>query len=61
LFAESLKLNFPVLVPTDLGENVTDVVQLPPAARVLGLIGQFELTPKSVELLVMELMVSAAD
>jgi hypothetical protein len=39
LFAESLKLRVPVRTPVALGENVTDAVQLAPAARVFGLMG----------------------
>ena len=55
LFAESLKLSVPARPPVAVGENVTDAVQLAPAARVFG---HVVLTLKSVELLVTELIVT---
>lgn len=61
LLAPSLKLIVPVRVPVACGEKDTDAVQLPPAASVLGLIGQVEVTVKSLELLVIEVIFSEVD
>ena len=59
LLAPSLKRSVPVRAPVAFGENVTDAVQLLCADRVLGLIGHVEVTPKSVEPLVIEVIFSA--
>jgi hypothetical protein len=48
----------PILEPCALGEKVTDAVQLAPAASVLG---QLELTRKSLRLLVTLVIVSDVD
>jgi hypothetical protein len=61
LLALSLNLSVPVLDPTALGENESDARQLAPPASVVGVSGQFELTGKSVALLVMLLIVSGED
>jgi hypothetical protein len=58
--ALSLKLSVPVLVPTAVGENVTDAVQLLPAPSVFGLSGQLDVTPKTVVPLVMLVIFRAA-
>src|SRR6266487_1479925 len=61
LLALSTKLSVPVLVPVAVGLNVRVVVQLAPAAKILGRMGQVELTRKSPRLLVTLLIVKAVD
>jgi hypothetical protein len=61
LFALSLKLRVPDLVPVALGEKVTEAVQLAPAASVLGLRGQVEVNEKSLRLEVILVMDSVVD
>lgn len=61
LLALSAKLKVPLRVPSALGEKITDAVQLAPAARVSGLIGQVDVTLKSVRLLVTAVMLSVED
>ena len=61
LLALSVKLKVPERVPVTVGWNVTDAVQLALAANVLGLMGQFEVTEKSVRLLAMLEIVRAVD
>lgn len=61
VLAESVKVRFPDRVPVVEGLKVMEAVQLAPAARVLGLRGQVELTWKSLKLLTMLLMVSVVD
>jgi len=58
LFALSVKVNVPLREPCTFGENVTEAVQLAPAASVAG---QLELTAKSLRLLVIALMLSEVD
>jgi hypothetical protein len=61
LFAESWKLKVPERAPIALGKKVTEAAQLAPAASVAGLIGHVEVTPKSVELVMTEVIVSDED
>jgi len=61
LFALSLKLRVPDLLPVALGEKVTEAVQLAPDASVLGLRGQVEENEKSLRLEVMLVMDSVVD
>jgi hypothetical protein len=61
LLALSLNRSVPVLDPIALGENETDATQLAPPASVVGVIGQFELTGKSVALVTMLLIVNGED
>ena len=44
-----------------MGEKVTSAAQLAPAARLCGLIGQVEVTLKSLKLLVMDPILSDED
>lgn len=61
LLAESVKLSVPARAPVALGENKTDAVQLAPPAKVAGLMGHVEVTPKSTRLLAMDVIVRDAD
>jgi len=61
LFALSLKLRVPDLLPVALGEKVTEALQLAPAASVLGLMGQVEVNEKSLRLEVILVMESVVD
>ena len=61
LLALSLKLKVPERVPVVVGWNVTDAVQLAPAAKVPGVMGQLEVTEKSVRLLATFEIVRAVD
>lgn len=61
LFALSLKLSLPDLVPDALGEKLTNAVQLTPAPRVAGLKGHVEVNTKSLTLLVIPVIVSGVD
>ena len=53
-----MKLRVPERAPVDLGENVTEAVQLAPPASVAG---HDEVIPKSARLLKTELIVSEED
>ena len=59
--ALSANESVPVRVFNAFGENVTDAVQLAPAARVFGVIGQVVVEVKSETLLVMLVIVRAVD
>jgi hypothetical protein len=61
LFALSVNDKVPLREPCALGEKVTDALQLAPAASVPGLVGQADVTEKSLRLLVILLIVRAAD
>jgi hypothetical protein len=62
LVAESVKLKVPDRVPVALGENVTEAVQVAPAAKVAGVVGHVvAVTLKSARLLAMDLNVNADD
>ena len=61
LFALSLKLRVPDLLPVALGEKVTEALQPAPAASVLGLMGQVEVNEKSLRLEVILVMESVVD
>lgn len=61
LLALSENVRVPVRVFNAVGANVTEAVQLPPAASVLGLRGQVDVTEKSVRLLLMLVIVRAVD
>ena len=58
LFALSLKVSVPLREPCAFGEKVTEAVQLAPAARLLG---QVEVTVKSLGLLETLVTVNAVD
>ncbi len=45
----SFTLRVPVLAPRTVGVKVTEILQLAPAASVLGAIGHFEVCPNSAE------------
>ncbi len=49
VFALSLTVRVPARVPSAVGVNVTEIVQLDPAANVFGDKGQFEVCAKSPE------------
>jgi hypothetical protein len=55
-----LMLRVPVLVPSAVGMNVTEIVQVEPAARLFGDRGQFDVCAKSPEVEMPE-MVTAPD
>ena len=61
LFALSLKLRVPDLLPVALGEKVTAALQLAPAASVLGLMGQVVENEKSLRLELILVMASVVD
>lgn len=61
LLALSWKVRVPVRAPVALGENVTAAVQLLPAAKVFGLMGQVVVATKSFALLAMDLIVREED
>jgi len=61
LLALSAKLRVPLRVFNAVGTNVTDAVQLAPAAKVLGLKGHVVVYVKSVRSLLMLVMVSGVD
>lgn len=56
LGALSVMFSVPETVPATVGENVTEIVQLAFAARVLGDIGQFEVCPKVPEVEMLEIV-----
>jgi hypothetical protein len=58
LLALSLTVSVPDRTPAAVGANTTEIVQLPPAAKVLGLEGHVPEVVKSARLLLIELMVS---
>lgn len=60
LGALSVMVSVPETVPLVVGENVTEIVQVALAARVLGDIGQFEVWPKVPDVEMLEI-VSGAD
>jgi hypothetical protein len=55
-----VNVNVEALVPVAIGENVTEAVQLAPAANVLGLNGHVVVSAKS-PVLVMLVIVSGLD
>jgi hypothetical protein len=59
--ALSTNVSVPDLVPVAPGENVTDTLQLVPAASVAGLKGHVEFKAKSARLLVTLLIVNLDD
>ena len=61
LFAVSLKLRVPDLLPVALGEKVTEALQLVSAASVLGLMGQVVENEKSLRLELILVMASVVD
>ena len=52
----SLTVKVPVLVPSAVGVNVTEIVQLPPAANGFGERGQFDICEKSPEAEIAEIV-----
>ena len=58
--ALSLTVSIPVLAPRAVGVNVTEILQLAPAASVFGASGHFEVCPKSPETEIL-LIVSGTD
>jgi hypothetical protein len=54
--ASSFTVSTPGLVPTAVGVNVMEIVQVPRAAKVLGETGQFEVCAKSPEVEISEMV-----